>query len=191
MAMSRAFGGTSFTTRSPMRTWPRDTDSSPATIRSAVVFPHPEGPTSTMNSLSAIDRLSSWMASVPSSKIFHTSSKTISAMRSPPSCRDPPRPSHVRRRRRRPLDEIDAQLVDAGRGWPAGVERFEQEAGAELAAVEERLTNGGQPGVRGDFDVVEADDGQVAGNGEARGASRLEHAERLHVGRREDGGGGC
>src|SRR5487761_2618296 len=51
--MSRSFGATAFTTRSPMRISPRVSASSPAIVRSNVDLPHPEGPTSTTNSLSA------------------------------------------------------------------------------------------------------------------------------------------
>ena len=56
MAMSRSFGGTSFTTWSPITTSPSVMSSSPAIMRSVVVLPQPEGPTSTTNSLSAISR---------------------------------------------------------------------------------------------------------------------------------------
>ena len=42
--MSRSLGGTVLTTRSPMRIVPSVIVSRPATIRSAVVFPHPDGP---------------------------------------------------------------------------------------------------------------------------------------------------
>ncbi len=60
--MSRSFGGTVFTTRPPMAIVPSVMLSRPATIRSAVVFPQPDGPTSTMNSPSWMSRLSSEMA---------------------------------------------------------------------------------------------------------------------------------
>ncbi len=62
MAMSRSFGGRSLTTRSPMEISPEVISSSPATIRSVVVLPHPEGPTSTMNSLSRMVRFTSLTA---------------------------------------------------------------------------------------------------------------------------------
>src|SRR3954467_3345180 len=54
--MSRSFGGMCVTSRSPMKMCPSLTSSSPASIRSVVDLPHPEGPTSTMNSPSAISR---------------------------------------------------------------------------------------------------------------------------------------
>src|SRR5579871_1092034 len=57
MAMSRSFGETSFTIRSPMRISPLVDSSNPAIIRSAVVLPQPDGPTRTINSLSRISRL--------------------------------------------------------------------------------------------------------------------------------------
>src|SRR6266542_4121463 len=56
--MSRSLGGTRFTILSPIQTFPFVTSSRPATIRSAVVFPHPEGPTRTTNSPSPTSRSS-------------------------------------------------------------------------------------------------------------------------------------
>ena len=56
MAMSRSRGDSVFTTRSPIFITPVLMSSSPATIRSAVVLPQPDGPTSTRNSPSAISR---------------------------------------------------------------------------------------------------------------------------------------
>ncbi len=64
--MSRSFGGTWFMTFSPMRSVPSEMLSRPATIRSAVVLPHPEGPTRTMNSPSPTSRSSESTAFVPS-----------------------------------------------------------------------------------------------------------------------------
>src|SRR5271169_3832742 len=63
MAMSRSIGGRSFTIVSPIRISPEVMDSSPATIRSVVVLPQPEGPTRTTNSRSRISRftpLTTW-----------------------------------------------------------------------------------------------------------------------------------
>src|ERR1051326_2665861 len=54
--MSRSRAGTSFTTRSPMRMVPALTVSSPATMRSVVDLPQPDGPTRTRNSPSPITR---------------------------------------------------------------------------------------------------------------------------------------
>ena len=65
MAMSRSFGGRSFTTRSPIKMVPPVISSSPAIDRSAVDFPHPEGPTSTMNSPSFTSRFKSSSALTP------------------------------------------------------------------------------------------------------------------------------
>ena len=56
MAMSRSFGGTSLTTR-PDPDLALADSSSPASIRSAVDLPHPDGPTRTMNSLSLMSTL--------------------------------------------------------------------------------------------------------------------------------------
>src|SRR4029079_178838 len=56
MATSRYLGSTSVTSRSPMKMRPEVTDSRPATMRSAVVLPQPEGPSRTRNSPSAMSR---------------------------------------------------------------------------------------------------------------------------------------
>src|SRR5574337_1450290 len=60
--MSRSLGGTSFTRRSPMKMSPLLASSSPAINRRAVVFPQPEGPTSTVNCLSGISSVMSLTA---------------------------------------------------------------------------------------------------------------------------------
>src|SRR3954468_11535579 len=67
MATSRSFGGTSVTSRPPIQTNPSSTSSSPASIRSAVDLPEPDGPTSTISSPSPISRSSASTAgaSVP------------------------------------------------------------------------------------------------------------------------------
>src|SRR3954447_4166373 len=54
--MSRSLGGMWVTSRSPMEMRPEFTSSRPASIRREVDLPHPEGPTSTMNSPSLISR---------------------------------------------------------------------------------------------------------------------------------------
>src|SRR5207253_7976310 len=79
MAMSRCCGATLLTTRSPIWMRPSDTLSSPASMRKAVLFPHPEGPTSTMNSPSSISRRKSFTALV-SPKVFVTWSYVTFAM---------------------------------------------------------------------------------------------------------------
>ena len=65
--MSRSFGALSLTTRSPIFSSPSVMSSSPAIIRSAVDFPHPDGPTRIMNSPSEISRFMCFTASKPSS----------------------------------------------------------------------------------------------------------------------------
>ena len=62
MAMSRSLGSTSFISLPPMVSSPPEMSSRPAIIRRVVDLPQPEGPTSTMNSLSAISRLKSLTA---------------------------------------------------------------------------------------------------------------------------------
>jgi hypothetical protein len=57
IAIPRSFGSSSLTTRPPIEIVPLVIFSRPATIRSVVDFPHPEGPTSTMNSPFRMSRL--------------------------------------------------------------------------------------------------------------------------------------
>ncbi len=57
MAMSRSFGSTSFISLPSMYSSPSLISSRPATIRRVVDLPQPDGPTNTMNSLSAMSRL--------------------------------------------------------------------------------------------------------------------------------------
>ena len=64
MAMSRLAGSTSLTTRPPMAISPPLISSSPATIRSRVDLPQPDGPTMTMNSRSAISASTPWITGV-------------------------------------------------------------------------------------------------------------------------------
>src|ERR1700722_2108891 len=59
--MSRSFGGTLLTTRSPMRISPPVMFSSPAIMRSKVDLPQPDGPTRTTNSPSPIAMSTPWM----------------------------------------------------------------------------------------------------------------------------------
>src|SRR6266508_77392 len=79
MAMSRSLGGRSLTTRSPMAISPEVISSRPATMRSVVVLPQPDGPTRTMNSLSRIVRLTS-LTACTSSYFLLSSFSTTCAM---------------------------------------------------------------------------------------------------------------
>src|SRR4051794_38463693 len=81
--MSRSFGATSLTTRSPIRRLPSEISSRPAIIRRLVVLPQPDGPTRTMNSPSPISRLRSFTA-WKSPYIFWTLSNVTVAMAQPP-----------------------------------------------------------------------------------------------------------
>ena len=81
MAMSRSFGGTLLTTRSPMRISPEVMFSSPAIMRSRVDLPQPDGPTSTTNSPSSIRTSTPWMTSI-APNAFLTSRIATDAMRS-------------------------------------------------------------------------------------------------------------
>src|SRR5260221_10680160 len=62
--MSRSFDSVSLTTRASIEIVPPLTSSSPASMRSRVDFPHPEGPTRTMNSPSRISKLNPWITFV-------------------------------------------------------------------------------------------------------------------------------
>src|SRR4051794_16028402 len=105
-----------------MRISPSVMSSSPATIRSTVVLPQPDGPTSTMNVPSGISRSKSLTASVPSAKTFRTLSRTISATCS----RNLPAQEALNA----PLRQIRRHVV-RGVAAPEGVQ--------ELAEVESRL----------------------------------------------------
>ena len=59
--MSRSLGSTSLTTRPAIEISPPEISSSPATMRSSVLLPQPDGPTMTMNSPSAISALTPWI----------------------------------------------------------------------------------------------------------------------------------
>src|SRR5207244_8159625 len=85
--MSRSFGGTLLTTRPPIQTLPSVMSSSPATMRSAVVLPQPDGPTRTTSSPSAMSRLRPSTALVPSSYTLLTFSSTTPATAAPGSQR--------------------------------------------------------------------------------------------------------
>ena len=80
MAMSRSFGVTLLTGLPAMRSVPDEMFSSPATIRSAVVLPHPDGPTSTMNSPSPTSRSRSLTAWKPFAYTLLSCSKAIVAI---------------------------------------------------------------------------------------------------------------
>ncbi len=86
--MSRLRGGSRVTTRSLIRISPLVTGSNPATIRSAVVLPQPDGPTSTRNSPGSTSRLSSLTATTPPGKCLVTASRLmVPVTTSPPACR--------------------------------------------------------------------------------------------------------
>src|SRR5687768_2233953 len=97
--------------------------------------------------------------------------------------------SGLRRCRRRAFDELERQLVLRGHEVVATLERVEQVTRPEVAAVEQRLANGGEPGVRRELDVVEADDRQILGHTDTTDPRRLEDARSLDVGCSEDRGG--
>src|SRR3989449_10408000 len=89
MAMSRSMGAKSLTIFSPMKTSPAVMVSKPATMRRVVVLPHPDGPTSTTNSLSRMCRFTSLTACTSSYFLFRSFIITWAMHVSPCSeCRD-------------------------------------------------------------------------------------------------------
>src|ERR671934_914131 len=78
--MSRSIGWTPSTTRPPIAISPSVASSSPATRRSAVVFPEPDGPTSTSSSPSATWRSRRSTAVAPPGNSFVTELKVTSAI---------------------------------------------------------------------------------------------------------------
>src|SRR4051794_24175340 len=89
MATSRPRGGRYVTSCPAISTRPRVGRSRPATIRSAVVFPHPDGPSRTTNCPSGTCRSSSSSTWTPS-KSLPTPVRTISPM-TLTDCRHSPR----------------------------------------------------------------------------------------------------
>ena len=77
MARSRFFGATSVTSSPLIRIRPEVTLSSPAVIRSAVVLPQPDGPSSTRNSAGATVRLSSCSTVTAPKDLLIASSSTV------------------------------------------------------------------------------------------------------------------
>src|SRR5918992_5636021 len=146
MAMSLALGGSSFTTRSPIRIVPLVMASSPETILRAVVLPHPEGPTRTMNSLSAMSSSRARTASVPSPNTFQTSCRTISATAVP-------RAPRAGWRSGRPLDQFQRHGAHVASHPYVPLEDAQQELGAQAPTVEQRLADGRDPGIARDLDV--------------------------------------
>src|SRR5919198_6325157 len=80
--MSRSFGGTSFTIRPPIEIVPSLIRSRPATMRSAVDFPQPDGPTRIRNSPSATSRLTSRRATTRPGYTLVTASNVTPAIAS-------------------------------------------------------------------------------------------------------------
>src|SRR2546421_2207023 len=104
--MSRSFGGTSLTIRSPILRSPAEISSRPAIIRRLVVLPQPDGPTRTMNSPSLIARFRSLTART-SPYFLVTWSKVTVDMRAPHSTghRGSLHPAAILRRGRTPYEE--------------------------------------------------------------------------------------
>src|SRR5882724_12153368 len=128
--MSRSFGGRSLTTRSPIVISPAVISSSPATIRSVVDLPHPEGPTSTTNSLSRMWRFTSLTACTSSYFLFRSFIITWAMNVSPWSVALPRPAGRLAFHRAGQAGDIvlDKERIDEGHR-----DRAEQRAGHELA----------------------------------------------------------
>src|SRR6187200_751629 len=129
--MSRSLGGTSLTTRSPIRNSPLEISSSPAIIRRLVVLPQPDGPTRTMNSPSPISRLRSFTA-WKSPYILLTLSNVTVAMVQPPlpaDHRGPMHPAAEAERGRAPYE--DGSGSGHRRRWPGPNARREKGGGRD------------------------------------------------------------
>src|SRR5690242_10732899 len=125
--MSRSRGAIRLTTRSPIEISPAVIDSSPASIRNAVVLPEPEGPTSTMNSPSAISSERSRTASTVPPNVLPTSEKVTPAM------------SALHRPGQHPADEVplEEHVQDDDRERHDHRARGEQRQVGGVAALEE------------------------------------------------------
>src|SRR5690606_31765591 len=88
--MSRSLGGTSLTTRSPIRSVPELISSSPAIMRNSVDLPQPDGPTSTSSSPSATSKLAPATPTTPFGYTLRRLSSWTLAIGSPVP--DPPGP---------------------------------------------------------------------------------------------------
>src|SRR5258706_9478609 len=80
IAMSRSFGATPLTTRSPIAIRPAEISSSPAIILKSVDLPQPEGPTRTQNSPSSTPTSTPCKTSVEP-KLLRTPERVTDAMR--------------------------------------------------------------------------------------------------------------
>src|SRR6056297_202020 len=82
--MPRSFGERAFTRLPPMYMSPAVMSSSPATRRSRVDLPQPDGPTNTTNSPSSMSRSTPWMISTPPKRLT-TFLRTTSAIAASPA----------------------------------------------------------------------------------------------------------
>src|SRR5713226_3894206 len=177
MAMSRSFGGMSLTTRPPISTIPALGRSSPATMLSSVDLPHPDGPTSTVNSPLSMSR------SIP----FNTSRlayrfdrpRMLNAAMMPPSFHGPcgeasqeiPSAKQIHQQRRQRGDQYRRALLAIHRlAGDRGAER-DQRGGDRLLptrgkgdAIEELVPDPGKPEEAGPVDSRRFQ--QVLGNTE-------------------------
>src|ERR1017187_142680 len=156
MAISLCRGSTSLTCRSSMKMDPDVTSSSPATIRSAVVLPQPDGPTRTSSSPSSIWRSSDCTAVVPSGYCLVTESSTI---RDTFPASLPSSPGSLAHAESEPLDQVPLEDQVHGDG----------RQGADQRACHQRRDGGGAPG---------RERGQPDGDGPVAGVLQEEQADQ-------------
>src|SRR3954447_20448914 len=163
MAMLRSFGCSRLTTRSPIATSPEVTGSSPAIMRSKVDLPHPEGPSRTTNSPSAMARSSpSITLTLPYALL--TSLTVTEAIVRPSPCRPPGvsramRPSSAADPRASAVF-LEKRLEQAG----IGRQIEERPAAADLARAADRVA----PDLARQAEIL-------AGERTAGGPERLRH----------------
>src|SRR5438105_13089191 len=105
MAMSRSLDSMSLTTLPSMAISPPEISSRPASIRSSVDLPQPDGPTSTMNSPLWMSNSMPCMTRV-APYFFSTARKETAAMASALHCAGG-----------EPADHVALERVVDGRGW--------------------------------------------------------------------------
>src|SRR6266496_1514619 len=137
MAILRALGGSPVTTRPPMSTSPAVGRSRPATVRSSVVLPQPDGPSSTRYSPSVVAR------SIPSRACTRPESKSLRRPRTSTTDMPPP----PRRVSARSVGVAAVELAAGPADQPLGTPLLEDH-GDLLLRVGDRLRRGGFPAGR-------------------------------------------
>ena len=168
MATSRSRGCSRVTSRSPISTRPEVGISRPARMRSAVVLPQPDGPSSARNGA-----------------VGHVEVEGLAAPR--PHRSASRRPRSGRRSRRRAAASV--RRMTSGCSWISrwatwrpsqrGTDDQLDGAAAQLTASERTVVS--RCGMRGERDVVVADDRDVVRHATAAALQPIDGGDRLHV----------